>query len=218
MLYLSPPCTPAVRDAMQAGRLGMITTPRQGNRVPDGDLVRYAADNGRFGRGWPGERKWFRWLERKTDRHGRDRCLWALAPDVPYDAQGTLRDSTPWLGRIRSLGLRAAFAAQDGSEHGLIPWDDLDVLFLAGTTAWKLSAVAADLALEAAQRGKAVHFGRANSEIRIRHAMAIGSDTADGTYLRHGPDRRLPEALGWFTHLPKRQPPHVQFPLPLEVS
>jgi hypothetical protein len=196
---------------MTAGILACITTPKQGNIIPNGAM--WAADNGKFGKGWPGADKWFAWLTRTVRRYGSDRCLFAVAPDVPFDAVGTLAESGPWLGQIRRLGVPVAFAAQNGSEGpGMIPWDDIDVLFLAGDTAWKLSVMAADLASEARSRGKRVHMGRVNSEERFRHAMAIGCDTCDGTYLRFGPDVNLPQLLGWFDKLPHRQPPHVQFP------
>ena len=33
MEYFGNPSSQAVRDAMTAGRIGMITTPRQGNRI-----------------------------------------------------------------------------------------------------------------------------------------------------------------------------------------
>ncbi|WP_458248295.1 hypothetical protein [Streptomyces sp. MAI_2237] len=78
--------------------------------IPPGAL--YACDNGKFGKGWPGEPAWFAWLTATVDRYGPD---------------------------LRALGIPAALAAQDGSEHGLIPWDSIDVLFLAGSTDWKTS-------------------------------------------------------------------------------
>lgn len=197
---------------MSAGLLGCMTTPAQGNRIPDG--ARYAADNGKFGKGWPGLEKWRAWLAATVARYGADRCLWAVAPDVPFDAHGTLRESLPELAYIRSLGVPAAFCAQDGSElEGMVPWDDIDVLFLAGSTEWKLSIRAADLAVEARRRGKGVHMGRVNSETRLRHAMAVGADTCDGTFLAFGPDQNLPRLRGWFDRLPRRQPPHVEFGL-----
>jgi hypothetical protein len=211
-LYLATPSTPAIRDAMTAGLIGCMTTPAQGNRIPDG--ASYACDNGKFGKGWPGPDKWFAWLERTVTRHGADRCLWAVAPDVPFDAAGTLAESTPWLARIRSLGIPAAYAAQDGCENGLMPpWDAFDVLFIAGTTEWKLSRVAAELADEARAHGLKVHMGRVNSEDRLRRAIAVGCDTADGTFLAFGPDTNLPRLMAWFTRMPKRQPPHVEFPM-----
>jgi hypothetical protein len=47
-------------------------------------------------------------------------------------------ESMPWMPRIRQLGIPAA----SGSEAGLVPWEDLDVLFLAGSTAWKIGPAA----------------------------------------------------------------------------
>ncbi|MFM9637638.1 hypothetical protein [Streptomyces turgidiscabies] len=177
-----------------------MTTPAQGNRIPAEAL--YACDNSKFGedgegRNWPGVDKWRGWLGNTVDRYGSDRCLWALAPDVPFNAQATLVESLPWLAEIRELGVRAAFAAQDGCENGLVPWDDLDVLFLAGSTEWKIGPVAERLAREATARGKGVHMGRVNSAIRFKIAEWFGCESCDGTILRYGPDANLPRVLGW---------------------
>lgn len=199
MLYLGTPSGPDVRAAMIAGLLGCMTTPAQGNVIPDGAM--YACDNGKFGKGWPGAEAWFEWLMRTVARYGADRCLWAVAPDVPFDAAATLDESRPWLPHIRALGIPAAFAAQDGCEHGLIPWDDFDVLFLAGSTDWKIGPVAERLSREAKARGKSVHMGRVNSRQRLRTAEWFGCDTADGTYLAFGPDKNLPKLTGWLDEL-----------------
>jgi hypothetical protein len=181
-----------------------MTTPAQGNRVPDGAL--YAADNGKFGKGWPGPDAWWAWLETTVDRYGADRCLWAVAPDVPMDAAATLAESTPWLARIRSLGIPAAFAAQDGSEEsGMVPWENIDVLFLAGSTEWKTGPAAVRLARQARERGLAVHMGRVNSARRLRLADWIGAATADGTYLAFGPEKNLPRLLDWLADI-EQQP------------
>ncbi|MFD9825699.1 hypothetical protein [Streptomyces violascens] len=199
VLYLATPSGPEVRAAMRAGLLACMTTPAQCNVIPDGAL--YACDNGKFGKGWPGAEKWFAWLQATADRYGRGRCLWAVAPDVPMDAEATLAESLPWLEPIRALGLPAAFAAQDGSEHGLIPWGRFDVLFLAGSTPWKTGPAAQRLALEARERGLAVHMGRVNSRRRLRIAQAFGCTSCDGTYLAFGPTTNLPRLLAWMDEL-----------------
>ncbi|WP_406834824.1 hypothetical protein ACICHK_00170 [Streptomyces sp. AHU1] len=200
VLYLATPSGPEVRAVMQAGLLGCMTTPAQGNLIPAG--ARYACDNGKFGKGWPGAGAWFAWLTATVQRYGPDLCLWAVAPDVPMDAAATLAESLPWLGRISSLGIPVAFAAQDGSEQdGLIPWDAIDVLFLAGSTEWKTSPAVHRLAQQARDRGLAVHMGRVNSRRRLRIAQAFGCTTADGTYLAFGPDTNLPRLLAWVHEL-----------------
>lgn len=197
MLYLGTPSGPEIRDAMTAGLIGCMTTPAQGNRVPDEAL--YACDNGKFGKGWPGADAWFDWLTRTVTRYGPDRCLWAVAPDVPFDAAGTLTESLPWLARIRELDIPAAFAAQDGCDEisdGL-PWDAFDVLFIAGSTEWKVGTVAESLAREARQRGHGIHMGRVNGLRRLRTAQWFGCGSADGTYLAYGPDINLARLLRW---------------------
>lgn len=179
---------------MSNGTLGMIATPRQGNPIPDGAL--WCADNGCFGKGFPGEDAWFAWLESFTDEE-RARCLFATAPDVVGDADATLERSAPWLARVRSLGFPVAFVLQDGIEHLGVPWGDIDAVFIGGSTEWKLGDAAAAIAKEAKQRGKWIHMGRVNSARRMRHAQAIGCDSADGTFLVFGPDVNLPKVLGW---------------------
>lgn len=214
MLYLATPSGPNVRAAMSAGLIGCMTTPAQGNVIPD-DAV-YACDNSRFGcdgkgRNWPGLDRWWNWLTRTVTRYGADRCLWALAPDVPFDAAGTLAESRQWLARIRELGIPAAFAAQNGCENGLIPWGEFDVLFLAGgpiagegSPEWKLSPVAQRLAEEARERGLTVHMGRVNSQKRLRIAEDFGCTSADGTFLAFGPDINLPQLADWLDDMHHR--------------
>jgi hypothetical protein len=197
--YLGTPSGPDVRAAMSAGLIGCMTTPAQGNRIPDG--AEFFCDNGKFGNGYPGDEEFFEWLARTVDRYGADRCIGAVAPDVPFDAVGTLALALPFLARIRELGVPAAFAAQDGCDLLGVPWDHFDVLFIAGSTEWKTGPVAERLAREAKARGKWVHMGRVNSRHRLRIAEWFGCDSADGTYLAFGPDKNLALLRGWLDEL-----------------
>lgn len=86
----------------------------------------------------------------------------------------------------------------------MLPWDAFDVLFLAGSTQWKLGPIAERLAREAKARGKNVHMGRVNSRMRLGIAEWFGCDTADGTYLAYGPDKNLPRLLRWLDELDGR--------------
>lgn len=179
---------------MSAGLINMIATPKQGQAIPAG--AAWCADNGCFGKGYPGDDAWFAWLESFAPEQ-RERCAFAVAPDVVGDAAATLARSLPWLPRIRALGYPAAFVAQNGLEDLQVPWDELDALFIGGDTAWKLGRHARALITEAKRRGKWVHMGRVNSARRLRYATATGCDSADGTYLTRGPDRNLPNVLAW---------------------
>lgn len=201
MLYLANPCGGTeVKAAMQGQHIGYIDTPAQGNKRPAG--VVWCADNGCFGKGYPGDDKWLAWLESNT--HAAKDCLFATAPDVVGDAAATLARSAPFLPKIRELGYPAALVAQDGLEDLPVPWETFDVLFIGGTTEWKLGPAARALAHQAKLRGKKVHAGRINSGKRYKYAAAeypfgLEADTADGTYLTFGPNINLPKLLGWTT-------------------
>lgn len=197
MLYLANPCAPSVLAAMEEKVIGYIATPAQGNRRPPG--VIWCADNGCFGKGYPGDEKWLAWLAKHSV--DADTCLFATAPDVVGDAVATLARSAPWLPKIRELGYPAALVAQDGLENLVIPWDTFDVLFIGGSTEWKLGPEARAIVQQAKLRGKHVHMGRVNSQKRFRYAASIGCDSVDGTYLVFGPDKNLPKLRKWIDDL-----------------
>lgn len=176
----------------------MISTPAQGNPLLPG--VAWVADNGCFGKGWPGDAAFLEWL-RSYPPADRKRCVFAVAPDVVADAAATLERSSPWLDVIPDLGYPVAFVAQDGLEDLMVPWDRFDVLFIGGSTGWKLGPAAAGLTAEAVRRGKHVHMGRVNSYRRLRYAEYIGCSSVDGTYLVFGPDVNLPKLSRWMRRL-----------------
>lgn len=176
MLYLSG----VVRPDLPA-----MVTPRM-RQSPPADQP-WAADNGRFAS--PADYAddlYLAWLDSLAEH--RDRCLFATAPDVVGDAAATLELSLPMLGPIRAARYPVALVAQDGLEPSDVPWGAIDALFIGGTTGWKLSESAYRLVAESKARGRWTHMGRVNSERRFRAALAAGCDSADGTFLRYGPD------------------------------
>jgi hypothetical protein len=108
-----------------------------------------------------------------------------------------LKRSLPVLPLIRELGYKASFVAQDGIDKTVTPWDDFDVLFIGGTTDWKLGPIAAGAATEALARGKWLHMGRVNSYKRYLYAALLGCDSVDGTFLAFGPAKNLPRLERW---------------------
>lgn len=181
MLYLS--------GVLRPDMPGMLT-PRMGQRPPDGQP--WAADNGRFNSPHEySDGKYLAWLAKMKPY--ADRCLFATAPDVVGDAEATLAMSRPMLPKIRGAGYPVALVAQDGLTADMVPWDEIDGLFVGGTTRWKLSEYAYQLAAEAKRQGKWTHMGRVNSWVRFRAAAAAGYDSADGTVLRFDPNRPVQE-------------------------
>lgn len=202
MIYYANPSTEAIRDCMSAGQVGCIITPHQGNvTFPDEwDVI---ADNGCFSGKWT-ERHWSNWVL------GVPRTVrFVVAPDVFYDDGSPCHDETfarwqrfgPMLARH---GFTPAFVCQVGATPDTLP-DDAPVLFLGGTTEWKLGAHAWAITAHAKREGRWVHMGRVNSQRRLDTARAMGCDSADGTYLTFGPDVNLPRLLRWLDDA-RRQP------------
>ena len=190
MLYLSG----VIREGLPA-----MVTPRMGQRPPDGQP--WAADNGR----WSApqnytDKKYLAWLAKMP----RESCLFATAPDVVGDAEATLAMSAPLFAPIRAIGYPVALVAQDGLTPNMVPWDDIDALFIGGTTDWKLGLEVPPLTDEAKRRGKWVHMGRVNSWRRFDYARSIGCDSADGTYLRFDPSY---DVAKWMERA--RRNPHI---------
>lgn len=142
MIYYANPSTEPIRDAMAAGRLGCIITPRQGNKAfpCEWDVI---ADNGCYGGRWV-EDRWADWL-RSLPRSIR----WAVCPDV-FDPSGapcheaTVERWARYAPMMARHGFTPAFVCQVGATADTIP-EDAEVLFLGGTTEWKLGPVACSI-------------------------------------------------------------------------
>lgn len=204
MIYFANPVSPAVVDAMGSGLLGMIDTPYQNKRTRVEEAhaagTVWCADNGAFADRWDAD-TWWRWLTADRQITARDRCAFAVIPDVVADAAATLTLSRRWIPEVQALGYPIAYVAQDGAEHTPPPWGSFDVLFLGGTDDWKLGPHAANLTTQARSLGLGVHMGRVNSERRFQYARLIGCTSVDGTYLTYGPDVNLPRLRSWLRTL-----------------
>ena len=203
MIYLSGAIQP---ELMRQPDMGFMLQPGMGNR-PNLSETLWAADNGCYAAGDRFDYNgWLRWLAEFSTYNAT--CLFAVAPDVVGNAEETIARSMPALHDIRQLGYRPALVAQDGLENLHVPWDEFDVLFVGGTTEWKLSEHAYRLVQEADARGKWTHMGRVNSWRRLKAAAISGYDSADGTYIAFAPDKLLPRVQAWLATL--RRTPHME--------
>ncbi|GAC1575027.1 MAG: hypothetical protein NVS3B18_08690 [Candidatus Dormibacteria bacterium] len=189
-MYLATSTTRDIAAAMRAGQLGRVCTPNGGGKAEGA----WCADNGAFSDKWDAD-KWWAWLQ--ANAADAATCLFAALPDVVGDWAATLDRSLPWIPKVRALGYPLAIVLQDGATPDTVPWDDIDAVFIGGSTAWKLGPEARQIVAEAKRRGLWVHMGRVNSERRLRYAKHIGCDSADGTYLSFGPDVNLPRLQAW---------------------
>lgn len=192
MIYYANPSTDAIRDLMADRRIGCIVTPLQQNLYFPEEWETMA-DNGCFSDRWTHDR-WQRWL---LDQPRSVR--FAVAPDV-YDPDGrpchdeTLDRWRRYGPMIERAGFAPAFVCQVGATADNVP--DAPVLFLGGTTEWKLGPDAWAI-VDRHRHDRWIHMGRVNSARRFRTARAMGCHSADGTFLTFGPDANLPRLLSW---------------------
>jgi hypothetical protein len=79
-------------------------------------------------------------------------------------------------------------------EDFVLPWTNIDSVFIGGSTKWKLSNAAKDIALEARKQNKHVHMGRVNSIKRLSIALEY-CDSIDGTSLAMFSKTKLPDFI-----------------------
>lgn len=183
-------------------RLGHLLTPSNRNSMRSilATNLCWAADNGAYS-GFDADR--FRRFLRKISL--QPRCLFVVCPDVVADARGTLALFGQWCLDVRGSGQPVAFVGQDGAEDLDLPWGDFDAWFIGGSTRWKLSCMAADIAEEARRRGKHVHMGRVNSLRRMRVALDMGCHSIDGSSASMYGDKYIHKYCSWMEML-ERQP------------
>lgn len=154
--------------------VGQLLTPLTRYRLRDPDRP-WAIDNGGYTQLDIPALKAL--LAREHDR--RDQCLFVTVPDVVGSARRTLEVFERWASRLE--GWKLALACQDGQEHMPIPWDDIDAVFIGGSTNWKCSPHAEAIVRAAKALDKWVHVGRVNSPERYDHFARLGADSCDGT-------------------------------------
>ena len=162
--------------AKYPGRLGHLFSP--GAARGPWHFMPYALDNG----AWPAHKNGHDWDERDWrylllwSLTSGQPPLWALVPDSVGDRDNTLRKWERYSSDVKSFGMRAAFAAQDGMTPGDVPDDDC-VIFIGGSTDWKLAAIRP---WAAAFPGR-VHVGRVTTLDRLLLCWRAGVVSVDGT-------------------------------------
>lgn len=185
------------RPLYENGTLGHLKTPSTGYLI--GHVKVWAMDNGAFTGKYPGDDAYIERLQRHLP--DLDRCLFAAAPDVLYNARATLERLPSMSPRIRSLGYPVALVGQDGMHDLEVPWHLVDWLFVGGSNEWKQGPGGEELIRQAHNNGKPIHIGRVNSRKRFRWAHQQGASSCDGNYLGFGPEVNLPKLLSWFQEL-----------------
>ena len=175
---------------LKENNCGILLTPFSQRSVADPTFT-WAADNGCFSKKWD-NKTWAAWLQSKQNPQT---ALFAVVPDTVCDPLETIQKWETHHQFVKNLGYKTAFVLQDGATNNMIPWQQLDCLFIGGSTKYKLSENARQFVQKAKQLGKWVHMGRVNSQKRIELAVNWGCDSADGTYIAFGPDINTPRLI-----------------------
>ena len=198
MIYLTGATNAATEPFLVQRGFGLMVQPGNSMHLRIARYPWWAADNGAFGGKWT-EARHMDWLAALP----RDRCLFAVSPDVYPDARESLRRGLEFAPVLRDMGFPVAVVAQDGAEQLTWPWEEMDCLFIGGErkspgrSEWKESAEAEQLVRRARARGLWVHMGRVNTPRRLQRAWRMGVLSCDGTlikYLRRRLADETPEA------------------------
>lgn len=181
--------------ASQGRELGLMLQPQSAmfkwvQDFPAG----YAYDNGAFGsflRGEPFDAAaWRRGLARLPGT-----AVFVTVPDVVGSHEETLTAWSTYLPEVLAAGQRPAFVLQNGcTSFDQVP-AEATAVFIGGDDAYKLSPETARICWDAREAGLWVHMGRCNSRKRWLRALAMGCDSADGTFLRFGAPSDMLERL-----------------------
>ena len=189
-------------------RFGIMTSPSH-KGVPAGIVagMEWGAENENFTKGFKPD-VFFSWLDGMWTF--RDKCLFVPAPDVVGSATWTLVQYYAWKSCFQ--GWPIAYVAQDGQENLPLP-GGFEVLFIGGSTEWKLGAGAIACIRRAQAIGKRIHIGRVNWVDRYDHFAGLpGSErfTCDGTRNRFDGVEKTVKAWAGYMERSRRQ---VRMPL-----
>lgn len=151
--------------------VGQLLTPLTRYRLR---TKKFAIDNGGYSRF--DIQAFLALLKREDSR--KDECLFVAAPDIVGSARRTLEVFECWKPRL--TGWKVALVCQDGQEDLPLPWDEIDAVFIGGSTAWKCGPHAEHIIRAAKALEKHVHAGRVNTPMRWDHFEKLGVDTCDG--------------------------------------
>jgi len=185
VLYLMPRANPM---SEYNDYFGLLNSPRGSMVSPLKNGVTWALDNNCFTKNF-NFKSWIRALERYQIY--QDTCLFVLAPDIVGDKDATLFLYKQYHTIIKEdFGYPVALAIQDGMTKDDIYWEDIDAIFIGGTTEYKFGNDAEQILKHALDNNIHTHVGRVNSRKRVLRFWFV--DTVDGTTPIYEPNVKIP--------------------------
>jgi len=166
----------------------------------------FGIDNGRFTGAFT-EKAWLEMLDYYSPEDRVAKCLFALVPDEPMDAAGTLALFKKYHKIVRDAGYPVGFATQNGMTPEMVPWEEIDTLFVGGDDWHKRKKEGGKLIAEGLKRDKWIHVGRVNSGTAIRELFWM-AHSWDGTTLARHPRQqyaKIGREVRWVRTLGKEQ-------------
>jgi len=158
--------------------------PSLNNKMIKSITIPYSLDNGAYscylnGQKFDGDR--FIYHLEKTLSREENKPLWLVVPDVVGNRIKTIRNWRKWHDILIPYKIDLAFAVQDGMTANDVP-GDADLIFVGGTTEWKVETMPYWASLF-----PRVHVARVNGWQRLIKCWQLGVESIDGTgYFRKG--------------------------------
>jgi len=192
MILFVSGATKTIRQIGNHPNLGYMITPQSMQPERVFQHLPYVADNAAYSN-W-NEKKFLNMLWKITKYKNKPKFV--ACPDVVGDAKKTADRFDYWQPLLRELSLPVALVLQDGQEWIGVPnWKEFEVVFIGGSTKFKLGGWVREFIKRAKEHGKHIHMGRVNSEKRVAYAKKIGCDSIDGTCFSMFPDTYIPRFL-----------------------
>jgi len=204
-IYLSPSVKHFTDDPFNFGCMFNIARQIGGQWDALENGCRWIIDNNQYKNGWTWA-AWWHFLCLMADYKAT--CLGIPIPDRVGDAIMTLRLFRVYHGVIREMDYPVALVTQDGMTSEMIPWPDVDCLFIGGSNYHKRGKEAQELIFEAKRQGKWIHVGRtqAGSTMLTHWPQA---DSFDGTTLIKHPTQQRQSIIDGVCRIRRGQVPFM---------
>jgi hypothetical protein len=175
--------------------LGQLLTPRTGNsikRIVNNEMI-WACDNACFSNFDSAA-----YVKMISKAQGQPRLKFVTIPDSVGDAAETNKLFKIWFPIFeRYFNVPLAYVLQNGILINDIPWDNIEALFIGGTTEFKLGPEVAKIVEVAKSKDKWIHMGRVNTIKRIDYAESIGCDSIDGSSFSMYAETYIPKFIDY---------------------
>lgn len=204
-IYLSPTTSKTIFNSQYSDCFGLFETIGGLHDITPFQFC--GMDNGRFTGTWT-EKKWRAMLDFYPPEQ-RHKFVFSAVPNVPYDCAATLAEFSKYAPIVRDHGYLVALITQDGMTPEMVPWSEIDALFIGGSDKHKRGREGGQLIVAAKYYRKWLHIGRVNSGTTIINHFWM-ANSWDGLTLARKPSQQL-ASIGNAVRLVRQKQKDYQF-------